>query len=219
MARDSLAPPFDRAAWIRAGIVSFVLVLPMIIAWMFLGHMREPPKVAASSARPVAASAHAPATPKHTNAHQGARALAGKVVDGDGKGAGNVVVMFLLSNQTDAPFKITTDEDGSFYLDGAPAQAGTLTAKRDGYISASLPVSAGSTDVNGLVLTIRKGEGLKGQGRRRRRQAGRSRHREVRRRQWRERRLDRRRILRPPDRAPKVARRRRPILITARAIP
>ena len=161
MARESIAPPFNRAAWIRVGLMTFVLVLPMIIAWIFLGHMREPPKIATSSAKPIPTVSAPPKLGATTP--QGARALAGKVVDGGGAPVPNTTVMFLVGAQSDSPFKIGCDEDGSFFLDGAPAQAGTLVAKRDGYATASVAVDPGSKDVSGIVLTIRKGEGVKGQ--------------------------------------------------------
>jgi protocatechuate 3,4-dioxygenase beta subunit len=157
--RESLAPPFDRAAWIRVGVVSALLLLVPILAWIFLA--RPPPAPSVVSA--PAPSTLAIAKPVRSAPPLAGRSITGKVIDETGAPAAGVTVTFTPNGKATGRYKMRSDEDGTFFLDGVPEDAGSLSGKKHGYTSTPLAIEAGSDDVTGLTLTVRASQGVKGQ--------------------------------------------------------
>ncbi len=144
--------------WIRVVLLALAMMLVPIGAWVWL----KPPGGPAQSAATSSSAQASPPRARTASAPSAVgRSLSGKVIDEGGAPMRGVAVRFEASTKESSP-RTTTDDDGAFQLDAAPAASGVLVASRAGYVSARLDVTADG-DRGGLTLTLAKAQPLEGQ--------------------------------------------------------
>ena len=147
-----------KSVWVRAVLVSLAMLFVPVVAWLLV------PSPAITAPEPSAPAPKKPPkeAPTSTQPAETGRSLVGKVVDESGAPVRGAQLKFEGPNKL-LGGRARSDEDGAFFLDGAPAIPGDLVITHDGFVAEKLAIAAGSDDKNGLVVTLKKAQPASGQ--------------------------------------------------------